>query len=202
MDKTNKSRKMIKEALKQRKEIDFEEINDDLKKENNILKEMIKSSFSIDINLNDTFYYACADSEEIDSEDFLDLLELSKKHGSYNTINAYCSLKREKMFNEKNLIPINLKSKEEKEKFIKIKEEIELEMEGDDLFCDLAFNYEQLLKEQEEFGEKIYWTSAKQPSGLILQVAILQKQEIYGVGSNRYDVMNELRNKLKTKKEN
>ena len=169
-----------------------------MKTNEEILKEMIGSCFSLDINLNDTFYYACADTEEICTEDFLDLLEVAKEHGTYNTITAYAAVKRELLNDEKNLSPIWLKRKDKKDYFAAKDKILNKVKEDNDLFVELSFDYNEKQKEESEFGEPIYWSSSKQ-NNLILQVASLPKKKIYGVGSCRYDAENDLRKKFKEK---
>jgi hypothetical protein len=45
------------------------------------------------LNMNDTFGWACSDSEEIDSGDLMDMLPLYEKY-SYDAFTAYVSVKR------------------------------------------------------------------------------------------------------------
>lgn len=171
---------------------------DELKKEYEALKGLIECSFTLNMNLNDTFHYASADSEDIDSEDFLDLIPLATKYSPFKAMTAYCSVKREKLFNEKNLSPIAYyKYPEDMELFKEAQIEIEKDIKGDEKFADLSFELDQLNKELKEFGEKIIWRNSKLPSGLLLQVATLEKQKIYGVGSCRRDAEDDLRKKLK-----
>lgn len=56
--------------------------------------EILKACNSVTYNLNDTFAYACADSEEINIEDFYAFQStyLYSKYG-HDLIIAYCSLK-------------------------------------------------------------------------------------------------------------
>ena len=172
-----------------------------MKTNDEILKEMVAGCFNLNVNLNDTFYYACADSENISSDDFLDLLPIAKKYGTYKTMQAYCAVKRELFTNEKNLIPIWITRGDKKDKvdYKKAKEEIlnHVRYFDSDLFVDLSFDLREKEKELNEFGENISWTSAKQKTGLIVQVASLLEQKIYGVGSCRQDAIEDLRVKLK-----
>lgn len=175
-----------------------------MKTNEEILKEMVAGCFNLNVNLNDTFYYACADSENISSDDVLDLLPIAKKYGTYKTMQAYCSLKRELFTEEKNLIPICIKrgNKKDKSDYQKAKDEILKHVKDfdSDFFIDLSFDLREKEKELMEFGENISWTSAKQNTGLIIQVASLLKQKIYGVGSCRRDAIEDLKSKLKEKR--
>jgi hypothetical protein len=200
--KTNKKEFLNLIENKNSKEKDFtEELSyEDLKSENEALKGLIKCSFHLEMNLNDTFYYACADSESIDSDDILDMVSIAQKYTPFKAMTAYCSIKREKLYNEKDCSPIAYcKYPEDMKLFKAARKEIERELKGGEKFCDLSFEIDYLEKETKEFGEKILWTSSKQPNGLILQVASLKEQQIYGVGSNRKGAMDDLKNKLKEK---
>ena len=154
----------------------------------------------MDVNLNDTFFYACADSEEIDVEDLLDLVDIAKEYGTYHALVAYCSVKRELLNEEEMPVPIWIKKRADKKNYLAavkaIKSEIELKT---DKFVDISFNHNQNNKELDTYGEKILWTHAKQPNGLVLQVASLPKQEIYGVGASMSDAMKSLRDQLEDK---
>lgn len=60
---------------------------------------IMNCSFSILLNANDFFNYACADAEEMDEEDTYQLYPIIRKYG-YDAINAYMSHKR-------GVLPIN-----------------------------------------------------------------------------------------------
>jgi hypothetical protein len=64
-----------------------------MKSREEILEKIIEDSFFIIINLSDTFYYACADSEKIEGEDYIELIPLIEKYGYYAEV-AYCAIKR------------------------------------------------------------------------------------------------------------
>lgn len=171
-----------------------------IKTNEEILKEMIEGCFTVEVNLNDTFYYACADGEEVCADDFLDLLPFCKEYGTYKTIHAYCALKRELLGNEKDLVPIWIErgSRQDKKEYNKVKELIlESIRKDEDSFIELSFELEEKEKELEEFGENISWTSAQQKTGLVLQVASLLNKKIYGIGSCRRDAIDDLKLKLK-----
>lgn len=64
-----------------------------MKTKEEILENIIENAFDISVNLSDTFHYACADSETISGEDYLELIPLIQKYGYYAEV-AYFSLKR------------------------------------------------------------------------------------------------------------
>lgn len=55
-------------------------------------KELVRCSFSVVINLNDTFSYACAESDDIDRDDVEVIIPFIQKYGRSALI-AYCSIK-------------------------------------------------------------------------------------------------------------
>jgi len=60
---------------------------------NNVKDMLLEDCVGIVMNLNDTFYYASADAEEIYYEDLAQLEEVLDRYG-YNAIVAYVALKR------------------------------------------------------------------------------------------------------------
>jgi len=58
-----------------------------------VLEKILSSCHSFAINMNDTFYYACADSSQIDSGDMEDLLPIIDKYG-FDAFVAYEAIKR------------------------------------------------------------------------------------------------------------
>jgi len=62
-------------------------------KKHEILEKIVGNAFEISVNLSDTFFYACADSETISGSDYLELVPLIEKYG-FSAEVAYCALKR------------------------------------------------------------------------------------------------------------
>lgn len=56
------------------------------------LMDLLSDCHYLTLNMNDTFGYACADSEEMDADDVGEILDIYKKYGSASLI-AYASLK-------------------------------------------------------------------------------------------------------------
>lgn len=174
-----------------------------MKTKEETLLEMLECCFKVDINLNDTFYYACADSEEINAEDFVDLIPLAQKYGAINAVLAFCAVKREQMGEVKNLEPIGINKRKEKKNFRNAKKEIETIIKDPNFeqFFELSWDVDERKKELEEFGELIEWHHSTLKTGLVLRTATLPKQKIYGVGTSINDTVNDLRKKLKESKE-
>ena len=66
-----------------------------LREESDLLKETLDYCFSLTVNLNDTFYYASADAEEIETDDIEKMLPIMDKYGVRNTLVAYAAIKRQ-----------------------------------------------------------------------------------------------------------
>lgn len=67
---------------------------DELQKELEIYKEILSNVFSCELNMNDTFFWACADSEDIDNDDIEALMPLFHKYSVSDVLVAYVSVKR------------------------------------------------------------------------------------------------------------
>jgi len=66
-----------------------------LREETDLLKETLDYCFSLTVNLNDTFYYASADAEEIEPYDIKIMLPIMDKYGVRDTLVAYAAIKRQ-----------------------------------------------------------------------------------------------------------
>jgi hypothetical protein len=64
-----------------------------MKTREQILESIVENAFSIHTNLSDTFHYACADTEDIPGDDYLELIPLIEKYDYYAEV-AYCAIKR------------------------------------------------------------------------------------------------------------
>lgn len=60
---------------------------------NETLRKIFEDAFAVSINMNDTFYYACADSACIDVEELSDLEPVIEKYG-HHAFTAYEAIKR------------------------------------------------------------------------------------------------------------
>lgn len=65
------------------------------REESDLLKETLDYCFSLTVNLNDTFYYASADAEEIEPYDIKIMLPIMDKYGVRDTLVAYAAIKRQ-----------------------------------------------------------------------------------------------------------
>lgn len=54
---------------------------------------LLKGSFSVNLNMNDTFAFASADAEEMSVDDFLLMMPVVAKYGGH-ALTAYVALKR------------------------------------------------------------------------------------------------------------
>lgn len=58
------------------------------------LEALLEGSFSVNLNMNDTFAFACGDSEEISVEDFDLMVPIIAKYGQ-SALTAYVAVKRD-----------------------------------------------------------------------------------------------------------
>jgi len=159
------------------------------------IKTLLNDAFSLQLNINDTFYWACADAEEISGDDALDLIPYIQKY-DYHAITAFVAAKRELLHND-NAQPMLMDKRYEKyfgenpqekrDMYQKARLEIINAIKNPSMeeFTDVAFEYRQIQNEEEEFGEKIKWSS-KSLEGMtyVTQIAYLPKMGISGTGSN------------------
>lgn len=116
----------------------------------NPYKLLIDCSFGIDIALNDTWYYACADSENIDSDDVPELIPYIEKYG-YDAVLAYIAIKREHDPQIPDVISEN---------FYKAKEELQILADKDEILCYQHIEKREKEKEKKLFdGQTISWTT-------------------------------------------
>lgn len=57
------------------------------------MEELVKGCHSFQLNMNDTFAFSSADSEELPEYDFLQMIKIIAKYGQ-NAFNAYAAVKR------------------------------------------------------------------------------------------------------------
>lgn len=116
------------------------------------LENLIKFSFNLRINMNDTFHYACADVCELSSEDALDLLPFIQSVG-FDAVLAYEAIKRGYDPEIKDYI-----SKE----FLEVKQLLMDKMAADENFlCDLNHQKKKEAKEIAEFGGILHFEFVK-----------------------------------------
>lgn len=90
------------------------------------MEEILKGSFSFQLNMNDTFAFACADSEEMSTDDFEKIVPIIAKYGQ-NALNAYAAVKRKAE-------PIDCKCNWKNEQYQAAKKEIEAIKAADKYF--------------------------------------------------------------------
>lgn len=56
-------------------------------------EELLKGSFWVDLNMNDTFAFACADSEKFNADDFDLMVPVIAKYGQ-SALTAYAAVRR------------------------------------------------------------------------------------------------------------
>jgi hypothetical protein len=64
--------------------------------ERDALRKLLGGAFTIQLNMNDTFAFACSDSEEMDLDDVEELLPLIHRYGRH-ALTAYVAVKRSKV---------------------------------------------------------------------------------------------------------
>lgn len=144
------------------------------------------------INMNDTFYYACADLSEINAEDFVQLLPYRKKYG-FDAFIAYEAIKRG---HDPKIDQNNTKNMQKVKKILLDK------MEKDEEFLfDLNYEIRKQKKETEEFGSKlIYKRYDKIVDGencYRIKCFPEANEELYGVGFSVSLAIQDLRNKIR-----
>lgn len=118
-------------------------------------KKILLSSYQITINLNDTFYYACADSEEIDGDDIEEILPIFQKYGD-DTLIAYVAVKRGHDPEIENHITEDFKS---------AKQELQRLFNDGKILHDIHLDDLNATNEIKEFGGLTYeWSTFRKPA--------------------------------------
>lgn len=169
-----------------------------LSEENKMLKDLIKNAFSIDFNMNDTWAYACADSQEIDGHAVFDLIPYIEKYGVHDSINALSSVFLEVEDGEI-IHPIKPVDTEE---YRNARKDIIAELDDPErnTFFYLRYNRDDKKKHLEKYGEEVLrWGIAKKPG---LQAIILELKEkgIFGIGTNQVGAFKDLDEKFENYK--
>lgn len=115
-------------------------------KKHEIYESIIENAFDIYVNLSDTFFYACADTDSISGEDYMNLVPLIEKYG-FSAEVAYIALKRGYDPQVKRSLDDN---------FYKAKKEILNIMENSDFYgCFYGLKEARELENKESLLEKI-----------------------------------------------
>lgn len=112
------------------------------------LFEVIEGSFTITVNMNDTFYYACADSETLESDDLITILPLITKYGDA-ALTAYVAIKR----GHDPQVTSRLT-----ENFYAAKKELQPMFDSGELDWEEHYDKQERQKEIEKYGSAIEWS--------------------------------------------
>lgn len=158
-----------------------------------ILKGLIENTYYVTVNMNDVFGWGCADCEELDGDDLLDLVPYLKKYG-WVALYSLVSIKREIYEDYISEPQPALKC----HNFQEVRKELYDDMvkEKGDLFWEINHKREEVEKEISIYGERVKYTGTTKKSGLIPQVQYLEKAGIYAIGSNTVSVEKELKRKF------
>lgn len=165
----------------------------------NFYKEILEDAFSVDINMNDVFYWACADAESIDPSDLELLEELCKKHGTMFTIWAYVTVKRSFEDPEWLIIypqqPVLKNIKKNEEDFDEVRSEVLKLVAAEEILYDEISQKKRKEEEIAEFGEPINRRYHQKIKGLkhAYCIAELKGKELAGIGRNMHTAIESLR---------
>lgn len=163
------------------------------------LENLISYSFNLQINMNDTFHYACGDVGEINSEDALDLLPFIDIYG-FDACVAYEAIKR----GYDPEIPQHV-SKE----FLEVKQLLLTKMNEDiNFLCDLNYTKRKEAKQIAKYGGILsfkftnpsWWEKIKGQKYLTC-ICVCSGQKIVGKGKNMMEAETHLCKQLGVKYE-
>jgi hypothetical protein len=141
-----------------------------------VYKEIIKSSFNLSLNMNDTFDWACADSEDVDADDVVHIVPIAMKYGVDATLLAYASVKRGYESSFKELLTDNYKAATRELK--------ELAEDGTILF-EQWYDKKQAKQDAYDFnGQVIEWDNSQ----LVKQQTIYRLQRFLHTSSMSYAI--------------
>jgi len=110
------------------------------------LEAFLEDSFYVISNMNDTFYYACADQGEIESGDLKDLIEYYPKYG-YAVAVAYEAIKRD---HDPQISQLVTKEYKEIKQIL-----IERMKENENFIPGLNYDFRKWNKQVEEYGGRL-----------------------------------------------
>lgn len=164
---------------------------------------LIQSCLHLEVNIGDTFVWGCADSEQVDAVDALDLIPFIERYGD-EAIVAFVSVKRELLNNEV-MSPMLLDKRYEKyfgkdveekrDNYRKVREEILIGIKESDgnKFPELSYEYKEKLREEEKYGEKVRWKSVQlEGTKFYTMIAYLPKKNISATGVNMKEALDNL----------
>ncbi len=172
-------------------------------------KILIKNSFNIEVNMNDTFWYATADSEQIEANDVDFLVPVIARYGDA-AINAYVAIKRQIDPTVKQHLTYN---------FYRAKTELARLFEQRKILHDILDDQEkvgvasQLVVPKYEFdGQTLSWTTFtnrfvkllnKNPKqGVYLMYLVRLEDGTFSIGRSQSEVITRLQSKYNRKKKN
>lgn len=122
-----------------------------------IYKDIVKSCFTLHTNLNDTFYWACADVGEVQADDVPKLVPVYHKYGS-DTLVAYEAIVRGHD-PESSLMS---RWKDKGDAYWKAKAELQPLADKGEILWERWANLKDKIQERAEFdGQEITWNSSK-----------------------------------------
>lgn len=158
------------------------------------------AAYGIELNMNDTFYYACGDSETLNNDDAITLIPIIQRYGDIALI-AYCSIKRG------GALPIRIR-----DGFYEARSEIQNLADNGDILFSEYYDMQEIRKEMINFdGQSSSWRHFsdrfinivnKEPkfSRCVIHVARL-KDGTFAVGRSIAETQTRLKRKYDRKKE-
>ncbi len=163
------------------------------------LEYLIMASFRLEINMNDTFHYACADVSNISSDDAMDLLDYIGDYG-FDALMAYEAISRGYDPDIKKYIT---------KEYLEVKDKILKRMEEESGFlCDLNFKKRQEKEQIAKYGGIISFKFVKPTiiqkiiqkltKGDVCYICVcsLENSKIKGYGTNMKEAELDLSKKL------
>jgi len=158
-----------------------------MKTKEEVLEEILSNTYHVEVNMNDTFGYACAESEDLDGDDLLDLVPFIQEY-DWDAVVALVAIKQE-VYYGKRPDPIR-NSGSYKDVLSKLYKA--LDDSKDERFFEIRYKRDQKLKEIETFGEKVQYAGTTKEKGLQPQIHYLEKAGIYAIGSSWRKTRDEL----------
>jgi hypothetical protein len=104
-------------------EADLKEIGATREEVTRAVETLVDSTFKFTLNMNDTFAFACADADDLDSDDFYFMIPIIARHGHHALI-AYVAFKRS-LESKSEVTPITCKCHHDGKPYHDARKEIE-----------------------------------------------------------------------------
>lgn len=151
-------------------------------------KLLIKDSFELQLNMNDTFYYATADVENMQAHDVKHILPLIQKYG-HDAINAYVAVIRG---HDPQI------SKRITEGYLKSKETIKAMADKGTILWERWAENKERSQEEKAFGKPIEWSCLKRFLHMVNKpgenyvVRMARVDDIVALGKSEHDTKTRL----------